>query len=305
MRAARGEHEPVDADGDESMDEGMLDLDAVGELLEIGVLDAVERPKTREGEEALDLAAQHLVELAGDELSHVELILVGEPPALGQIARELERRRREERQQDGQHEQRELRPDRQAHERARTCGPLVSIAQTLAYNARMPRGLSMNLSTLVLIALAVVATGIAYWKDPGLPLLGAKNGLSMVWFVLPRLIPALILAGMLQVIIPEETVARYFGQRSGIGAILMASAAGVLTPGGPMVSVPLLVVLANSGMALGPLVAYMTSWSLFGVQRIIAWEAPLMGWRFVLVRVVPSLAFPVIAGWLVNLYYHE
>ena len=85
----------------------------------------------------------------------------------------------------------------------------------------------------------------------------------------------------------------------------MASVAGVLTPGGPMVSVPLLVVLANSGMALGPLVAYMTSWSLFGIQRIIAWEAPLMGWRFVLVRVVPSLAFPVIAGWLVKLWYHE
>lgn len=52
-------------------------------------------------------------------------------------------------------------------------------------------------------------------------------------------------------------------------------------------------------------VAYMTSWSLFGIQRIIAWEAPLMGWRFGLVRVVPSLAFPVIAGWLVKLYYHE
>ena len=154
----------------------------------------------------------------------------------------------------------------------------------------------MNLSTFVLIALALVATGVAYWKDPGLPMLGAKNGLSMVWVVLPRLIPALI---------PEETVARYFGQRSGIGAILMASAAGVITPGGPMVSVPLLVVLANSGMALGPLVAYMTSWSLFGIQRIIAWEAPLMGWRFVLVRVVPSLAFPVIAGWLVKLSYHE
>src|SRR6266508_870110 len=184
-------------------------------------------------------------------------------------------------------------------------GPLASIAQTLAYNACMPRGFSIDLSTSILIALAVLATGIAHWKDPGLPLLGARNGLSMVWFILPRLIPALILAGMLQVIIPQESIARYFGQQSGIGAILMASAAGVLTPGGPMVSVPLLVVLANSGMALGPLVAYMTSWSLFGMQRIIAWEAPLMGWRFVLVRIVPSLAFPVIAGWLVKLYYNE
>jgi len=110
---------------------------------------------------------------------------------------------------------------------------------------------------------------------------------------------------MVQVVIPQDTVARYFGRESGLTAIFMASGAGMLTPGGPMVSVPLLVVLANSGMALGPLVAYMTAWSLFGVQRIIAWEAPLMGWRFVAVRALSSFAFPVIAGWLVKLYYHE
>ena len=71
------------------------------------------------------------------------------------------------------------------------------------------------------------------------------------------------------------------------------------------VSVPVLVVLANSGMALGPLVADRTSWSLFGMQRIIAWEAPLMGWRFVAIRVLPSLAFPIIAGGRVKLSYHE
>src|SRR5207247_2062853 len=83
--------------------------------------------------------------------------------------------------------------------------------------------------------------------------IGAKTGLSLIWFILPRLIPALILTGMLQVVIPQEAVAQYFGHGSGLSAILMASVAGVLTPGGPMVSVPLLVVLANSGMALAPL----------------------------------------------------
>src|SRR3990167_7923678 len=169
----------------------------------------------------------------------------------------------------------------------------------------MPRTPPFDLSTLILVSLALLFAAVAYWKDPGLPWVGARTGLSLLWFVLPRLIPALILAGMMQVVIPQETVARYFGRQSRFTAILMATVAGMLTPGGPMVSVPLLVVLANSGMALGPLVAYMTSWSLFGVQRIIAWEAPLMGWRFVLVRVNPSLAFPVIAGWLVKLYYHE
>ena len=160
-------------------------------------------------------------------------------------------------------------------------------------------------STYVLAAVAVVLAIVAYIKDPGLPAIGIKNGLSLLWFVLPRMVPALILAGLMQVLVPQEVVARYFGRAAGFRALAIATVAGALTPGGPMVSVPLLVVLANSGMAMGPLVAYMTSWSLFGIQRIIAWEAPLMGWRFVLVRIVPSLAFPFIAGWLAKLWYHE
>jgi len=160
-------------------------------------------------------------------------------------------------------------------------------------------------SMLVLVALALALAVVAYLKDPGLPLVGAKTGFSMLWFILPRLVPALVLAGLMQVLVPQEVVARYFGRQAGLRAIVIASIAGVLTPGGPMVSVPFMVALANSGMALPPLVAYMTSWSLFGMQRIIAWEAPLMGWHFVVVRVIPSLAFPVLAGWLVAVFYQD
>jgi uncharacterized membrane protein YraQ (UPF0718 family) len=162
-----------------------------------------------------------------------------------------------------------------------------------------------EITTIVLAVLAMAFAAVAYLKDPGLPWIGARNGLAMLWFVLPRLVPALILAGMLQVLVPQETVSRYLGREGGFRGILIASAAGVLTPGGPMVTVPFLVALANSGAATAPLVAYMTSWSLFGMQRIIAWEAPLMGWQFVAVRVIPSLAFPVLAGWLVHLFYRE
>ena len=98
----------------------------------------------------------------------------------------------------------------------------------------------------MLTALALGFALVAYWKDPGLPWIGAKTGLSLIWFILPRLIPALILTGMLQVVIPQEAVARYFGHGSGLSAILMASVAGVLTPGGPMVSLG-----ADSGHAHG------------------------------------------------------
>jgi hypothetical protein len=54
-----------------------------------------------------------------------------------------------------------------------------------------------EISTIVLAVLAMALAAVAYLKDPGLPWIGARNGLAMLWFVLPRLVPALILAGML------------------------------------------------------------------------------------------------------------
>src|SRR5437667_12487898 len=168
----------------------------------------------------------------------------------------------------------------------------------------MPR-MRLDPSALLLLAIAIILAIVAYIKDPGLPWLGAKTGFTMLGFILPRLVPALILAGLMQVLVPQEIVARHFGREGGLRGIVIAAFAGVLTPGGPMVTVPFMVALANSGAAMPPLVTYMTSWSLFGMQRIIAWEAPLMGWHFVLVRAVSSLAFPILAGYLVKLYYHE
>ncbi len=165
--------------------------------------------------------------------------------------------------------------------------------------------LPIDLSIVVLTILAVAMAIVAYVKDPSLPMIGARNGVQMLWFVLPRMVPAIILAGLLQVVIPADLVARYFGREGGFKAIVIASVIGMLTPGGPMVTVPLLVVLANSGAALPPLVAYMTAWSLFGLQRIISWEAPLMGWPFVGVRVLSSFAFPVLAGWLISVFHHD
>jgi uncharacterized membrane protein YraQ (UPF0718 family) len=163
----------------------------------------------------------------------------------------------------------------------------------------------IDMSTMILVGVAIVLAFVAYLRDPSLPLIGARNGLSFLGTILPRMIPALLVAGLVQVLVPQEVVSRHFGRDSGLKAIVFASFAGMLTPGGPMVSVPFMVALANSGAAMAPLVAYMTAWSLFGMQRIISWEAPLMGWRFVFVRVVPSLAFPVVAGLLVNFFYSE
>src|SRR5256885_11679623 len=108
----------------------------------------------------------------------------------------------------------------------------------------------LDISTLVLAGLAVVFAVIAYVKDPSLPLIGARNGLSMLGFVLPRLIPALLLAGLFQVVLPQEIAPRYFRPEAGLKGLLLGTAGRGLTPGGPMVRRPALLALSPATAAL-------------------------------------------------------
>ncbi len=65
-----------------------------------------------------------------------------------------------------------------------------------------------------------------------------------------------------------------------------------------MLSFPILAGLHQAGAGLGPLVAYLTGWSLLGLHRILAWELPLLGPRFVVVRLAVSLVLPPLVGYL-------
>src|SRR2546421_13058043 len=108
----------------------------------------------------------------------------------------------------------------------------------------------LDLSTLVLAGLAVVFAVIAYVKDPSLPLIGARNGLSMLGFVLPRLIPALLLAGLFQVGVPQEIVSRYFGREAGLKGLVLAKAAGGISPRGALCCVSFCWACARRGASL-------------------------------------------------------
>jgi uncharacterized membrane protein YraQ (UPF0718 family) len=163
----------------------------------------------------------------------------------------------------------------------------------------------MHATDLIIYALAAAVTVAAYLRDPGAPMLGLKAGLGLLKDIGPRLIAALILTGMLQTLVSPDLIERWFGRTAGHRGIFLGFVAGVLTPGGPMVSFPMMAVFYQSGAPLSVLVTYVTSWSLFGFQRVIAWELPFMGSRFVLARMLPTLAFPILAGYLVRFLYRD
>jgi uncharacterized protein len=113
------------------------------------------------------------------------------------------------------------------------------------------------------------------------------------------------MTGMLQVLIAPEWIQHWLGGGSTHRAIFTGFVAGILTPGGPMVSFPIMTVFYKGGASLSVLVAYMTSWSPFGLQRMLARELPFMGTRFLLARVLPTLVFPIFAGYLVRFVYDD
>jgi len=163
----------------------------------------------------------------------------------------------------------------------------------------------MHAFDILIYALAAAVTVVAYLRDPSLPRVGLRAGAQLMLDVGPRLIAALILTGMIQVLISPEFIEHWLGRGSTHCAIFAGFVAGILTPGGPLVSCPIMAVFYKGGASLSALVAYMTSWSLFGFQRMLAWELPFMGTRFLLARVLPTLAFPIVAGYLVRFIYND
>jgi uncharacterized membrane protein YraQ (UPF0718 family) len=163
----------------------------------------------------------------------------------------------------------------------------------------------MHAYDFIIYLLAAAVTVVAYLRDPSLPGVGVRAGGQLLLDVFPRLVAALILTGMIQALIAPEWIAHWLGRGSSHRSIFAGFVAGILTPGGPLVSFPIMVVFYKGGASLSALVAYMTSWSLFGFQRVIAWELPFMGTRFLVARVLPTLVFPILAGYLVRFIYDD
>ena len=161
---------------------------------------------------------------------------------------------------------------------------------------------AMLIPTLILGILALVLVSIGYFQGEGQHISGMKSALTMTIEVLPLLVFAFIVAGMVQVLLPQELLARWIGAESGMRGILIGSVAGGLSPGGPFVSLPIAAGLLRAGAGIGTMVAYLTAWSLWALARLPL-EVGIMGWKFVLIRLASTFFFPPIAGLIAQSFF--
>jgi uncharacterized membrane protein YraQ (UPF0718 family) len=142
----------------------------------------------------------------------------------------------------------------------------------------------MLIPTIIMAVLALVLLYMGYQKGEGQHVTGLKSAFDMVIQILPLLVFAFIVAGMVRVLLPQELLSKWVGQESGFRGIIIGTVAGGLAPGGPYVSLP---------------VAFLTGWSLWAVSRL-PMEVGIMGWRFTVIRFACTFFFPPIAGLIAN-----
>lgn len=127
-------------------------------------------------------------------------------------------------------------------------------------------------------------------------------GGQMLTEVLPLIITAFILAGMLQVIISRETINKWLGKDSGIKGIIIGGIAGALIPGGPYVFYPIAASFLLSGAEIGTAVTFVVAKNLWSLSRL-PMEVALLGPRLTFVRFIVTLIFPVIVGVIANAFF--
>ena len=155
----------------------------------------------------------------------------------------------------------------------------------------------------IFAVLAVAAGVLCYFLMGGdVVLQSLRDDASMVAYLLPKLVGAVLIAGFIQELLPPGFFGRYMGEENGVKGMAIATVAGTVTPGGPMTSFPFVTLLRATGTGIGSLVAYVTAWTTMGLQRVLMWEVPLMGAEFAIIRFVASMPLAIIAGMLARLF---
>ena len=160
----------------------------------------------------------------------------------------------------------------------------------------------MLIPTIIMGVIALVLLIIGYQKGGGEHIVGLKAAGNLLVQIIPLLIFAFIIAGMIQTLLPQDLISKWVGAESGFRGILIGTVVGSFTPGGPFISLPIAAGFLRAGASIGTMVAFMTAWSLLSVSRL-PMEMGILGWQFMLIRLACSFVFPPIAGLIANAFF--
>ena len=148
-----------------------------------------------------------------------------------------------------------------------------------------------------MLGLLIVLVVLAYSRG-GAELVqeGLGGGLDMLLKFALLCVVAFLVAGLAEKLIPHEWVSRVLGEESGWRGLMIATAAGMLTPSGPFVSFPVAAALLKSGASSAAVITYVAAWMLLAVHRFFIWELPFLGTQTAVLRWGVCFFLPLLAG---------
>lgn len=156
---------------------------------------------------------------------------------------------------------------------------------------------------LLLVALLVALGALSYVRGGSDAVAGGLwGGVDLLLRFGPVIVVSFLAAGFAEALVPQEWVRERLDHGSGLTGILLGTGAGIITPAGPFVSMPIAAVLLRSGAGAGAVVAFLSAWSLLSLHRFVAWEVPILGLRFAAVRYGVCIVLPVLAGLLARAF---
>ena len=140
------------------------------------------------------------------------------------------------------------------------------------------------------LALAAAVKGRILFRE------GVREGSMDFLRLLPKVVIGVVGSGFIAAVMPPDITARYLGPESGFLGVIIAVFGGAFTPGGPVVGFSIGAAAIKSGAGAPQVIAYITAWALYAVQRFFLWELPVMPRRLVWLRVLASLPLPFLAA---------
>ena len=149
----------------------------------------------------------------------------------------------------------------------------------------------------IVFGLLIALMGLAMNRG-GTPLLQEGIGSGAKLFMRFGLVIFLsfMVAGLAESLMPREWISSALGEDSGWKGLMLAAAAGAITPASPFVSMPLALGMLKAGAAPAAVITFLSAWSLLAIHRLFAWEVPILGASFAFTRWSLCLILPVLVG---------
>ncbi|MCL4766970.1 MAG: permease [Hyphomicrobiaceae bacterium] len=173
--------------------------------------------------------------------------------------------------------------------------------QPAEQDSTTPRPVFDGASWFFVLLAAVSALLVTWIEGIGGLARAMTQSATLLMTVAPMILVGLFLGGLVKELSDPRRIAPVLGARSGWKGLVLATALGAATPGGPFAAFPIVYALSLAGADMGAVVAYLTAWSVLGLHRLVIWELPLLGSDFVVARALASLPLPLIAGFIARL----